>query len=144
MQSTFFPSVFSCCSRPDTAMFSWIKSFQDFCSYASIPGLHYIRERNAHIIQRLFWIVAFISALALFVAGCYADISDFNTKTTRIVSEERQASLDQIFFLSLVLFSVRRFPQTRTHSYASQRTRRHRSAMIWRVREGGLLLRACV
>ena len=92
-----------------TAMFSWIKSLQEFCSYASIPGLHYIGQRNAHIIQRLFWIVAFISALALFVAGCYAAISDFNTKTTNIVSEDRQASLDQIFFPSLVICNVNKF-----------------------------------
>ena len=90
-------------------MFSWIKSLQEFCSYASIPGLHYIGQRNAHIIQRLFWIVAFISAVALFVAGCYAAISDFKTKTTQIVSEDRQASLDQIFFPSLVICNVNKF-----------------------------------
>jgi hypothetical protein len=85
------------------------KSLQEFCSYASIPGLHYIGEKNAHIIQRLFWIVAFISAVALFVAGCYYAISDFKTKTTQIVSEDRHASLEQIFFPSLVICNDNKF-----------------------------------
>ena len=53
--------------------------------------------------------LAFIFALASFIFASYMLIADFEAKTTRIVSEDRHASLDDVYFPSLVVCNINDF-----------------------------------
>ena len=93
-------------------MKAWKQNLQEFASSASIPGLHNVGGHHKHWAQRLFWSVAFAGALSFFLIGCYTLIMDFSTKTTQIISEDRHASLDEVFPPSLVVCNNNEFSKS--------------------------------
>ena len=85
---------------------------QEFASLASIPWLHHIGGPHKHWAKRFFWSVAFFGALSFFLIACYTTIMDFSTKTTHIISEDRHASLDEVFSPSLVVCNNNEFSRS--------------------------------
>ena len=77
--------------------------------YESIPVHQFIGEKSGNSTQKCFWSTSFILALASFIFASYMLVADFEAKTTRIVSEDRHASLDDVYFPSLVVCNINDF-----------------------------------
>ena len=80
--------------------------FSIFCQNTSLPGWHYISQKNATVFQRFFWILTLLLSICITIFLLYNNTLDYLNSTIVTTLDSKTVPLSEIFFPSVVVCNL--------------------------------------